>query len=170
MAQAPARRTTPARAPDVWRPFGGDMERLFDRVASGFGLPAFRRMLDIERPPWPESAFSFSAPAVDVTEDDAAYRITAEVPGLEEKDIDVTVMGDTLTVKGEKRYEKDEQDKNRYMSERAYGSFRRAFSLPDGVDRDKIAAQLEKGVLTISLPKTPDTQKQHKKIEVKSVI
>jgi len=170
MAQTPVpvRRTTPARVPDFWQSFHSEMDRLFDRFAGGFGLPAFRRMFDLERPGWPESEFSFPTPAVDVTEDEKAYRITAEVPGLEEKNIDVTVLGDRLTLKGEKRYEKDEEDKNRHMSERAYGSFQRSFALPGGVDRDRIAANLEKGVLTITLPKTPEAQKQQKKIEVKS--
>jgi hypothetical protein len=74
----------------------------------------------------PESSFSFSFPAVDVTEDDQTYKITAEVPGLEEKNIDVTVLGDMLKFKGERRYEKDEEDKNRHVSERAYGSFQRS--------------------------------------------
>ena len=170
MAQTPVevKKAAPARTPDVWQSFRGEMDRLFDRFAGGFGLPAFRRMFDIE-PAWrTESSFSFSAPAVDVTEDDKAYTITAELPGLEEKNIDVAVSGDMLTLKGEKRYEKDEQDKNRYMSERAYGSFQRSFALPDGVDRDKIAADLSKGVLTITLPKTAEAQKPQKKIEVKT--
>lgn len=170
MAQTPVevKKATPARTPDVWQSFRGEMDRLFDRFAGGFGLPAFRRMFDIE-PAWrTESSFSFSAPAVDVTEDDKAYTITAELPGLEEKNIDVAVSGDMLTLKGEKRYEKDEQDKNRYMSERAYGSFQRSFALPDGIDRDKIAADLSKGVLTITLPKTAEAQKPQKKIEVKT--
>lgn len=170
MAQTPVevKKTTPARTPDVWQSFRGEMDRLFDRFAGGFGLPAFRRMFDIE-PAWrTESSFSFSAPAVDVTEDDKAYTITAELPGLEEKNIDVAVSGDMLTLKGEKRYEKDEQDKDRYMSERAYGSFQRSFALPDGVDRDKIVANLAKGVLTITLPKTAEAQKPQKKIEVKT--
>ncbi len=169
MAQTPVevRKTTPARAPDAWQSLRGEMDRLFDRFAGGFGLPAFRRMFDIE-PPWsPESSFSVSAPAVDVTEDDKAYTITAELPGLEQKNIDVTVSGDMLTLKGEKRYAKEEEDKNRYMSERAYGSFQRSFALPDGVDRDKIA-DLSKGVLTITLPKTAEAQKPQKKIEVKT--
>jgi len=170
VAQVPVevKKTTPAPTPDPWQSFRGEMNRLFDRFASGFGLPAFRRMVDFE-PPWRiESAFGFSAPAVDVTEDDKAYNITAELPGLEQKDIDVTLSGDMLTLKGEKHYEKDQQDKNRYMSERAYGTFRRSFVLPDGVDRDKIAASLTKGVLTVTLPKTAETQKQQKKIEVKT--
>ena len=80
-----------------------------------------------------------------MTEDDKAFTITAELPGLEEKNIDVTVSGDMLTIKGEKRYERDESDKNRYMSERAYGSFQRSFALPDGVDRDKIDRQPVEG-------------------------
>lgn len=170
MAQTPVevKKAAPARAPDLLQSFRGEMDRLFDRFAGGFGLPAFRRMFDLDPASRMESAFSFSAPAVDMTEDDKAYKITAELPGLDEKDIDVTVSGDMLTLKGEKRYEKDEQDKNCYMTERAYGSFQRSFVLPDGIDREKIAADLSKGVLTITLPKTPEAQKQQKKIEVKT--
>lgn len=170
MAQTPVevKKATPARTPDVWHSFRSEMDRLFDRFSTGFGLPTFRRMLDVE-PAWSsESSFSFAAPAVDVTEDDKAYKITAELPGIEEKNIEVTVSGDMLTLKGEKRYEKEEKDKNRYMSERAYGSFQRSFLLPEGVDRDKIAADLAKGVLTITLPKTAEAQKPQKKIEVKA--
>jgi HSP20 family protein len=170
MAQPPVEVTkaAPARMPDVWQSFRGEMDRLFDRFAGGFGLPALRRMFDVE-PAWhTESSFSFPAPSVDVTEDDKTYRITAELPGLEEKNIDVTVSGDMLTLKGEKSHEKEEKDKNRHVSERAYGSFQRSFALPDGVDRDKIAADLSKGVLTITLPKTAAAQKPQKKIEVKA--
>jgi HSP20 family protein len=170
MAQTPVevKKTAPARTPDAWQSFRGEMDRLFDRFAGGLGLPAFRRMFDVE-PAWgAESSFSFSAPAVDVTEDDKTYKITAELPGLEEKNIDVTVSGDMLTLKGEKRYEKENKDKNHYMSERAYGSFQRTFVLPDGIERDKIAADLSKGVLTITLPKTVAAQKPQKKIEVKA--
>ena len=163
-APAPA----PAAAPDAWRSFRTEMDRLFDRFAGGFGMPAFRRMFDVE-PAWrAESSFSFAAPAVDVTEDEKTFKITAELPGIEEKNVDVTVSGDMLTLKGEKHYEKEEKNKNHYMSERAYGSFQRAFMLPDGIDRDKIAADLSKGVLTITLPKTAAAQKPQKKIAVKA--
>jgi len=168
MAQTPVevKKATPASTPDVWQSFRGEMDRLFDRFSGGFGLPAFRRMFDVA--PSAGSSFSFSAPAVDVTEDDKAYKITAELPGIEEKNVDVTVSGDMLTLKGEKRYEKEEKDKNRYMSERAYGSFQRSFALPDGVDRDKITADLSKGVLTVTLPKSAEARKSEKKIEVKT--
>jgi len=154
--------------PDVWQSLRGDMDRLFDRFAGGFGLPSFRRVFDVE-PAWrSESSLSLAAPAVDVSEDDKAFKITAELPGLEQKDIDITVSGDMLTLKGEKRYEKEQKEKNRYMSERAYGSFQRSFALPEGVDCNKIAADLSKGVLTVTLPKTEHAQKQQMKIEVKA--
>src|SRR5689334_20569323 len=107
MAQTPVevKKTPPARTlgPDPWQSLRTEMDRVFDRFASGFGFPSLRRMFDIE-PAWrQESAFSFSAPAVDVTEDENAYKITAELPGLSEKDIDVSISGDVLVLKGEKR-------------------------------------------------------------------
>jgi HSP20 family protein len=125
-------------------------------------------MLDMEPGFRPASSFSFSAPAIDMSEDDKAYKISAELPGLDAKDVDLSISGGTLVLKGEKRQEKEEKEKNYYFSERAYGSFQRAFELPSSVDRDKIAADFSKGVLTITLPKTPDAQKQQKKIDVKS--
>ncbi len=103
-----------------------------------------------------------------MSEDEKAYKISAELPGIDAKDIDVSVSGDTLVLKGEKRQEKEEKDKNYHFSERAYGSFQRSFQLPPSVDRDKVAADFSKGVLTITLPKTAEAQKPQKKIEVKS--
>ena len=114
------------------------------------------------------SSFSFSAPAIDMSEDEKAYKISAELPGIDAKDIDVLVSGDMLVLKGEKRREKEEKEKNYHYSERAYGSFQRAFELPASVDRDKIAADFSKGVLTITLPKRAEAQRPTKKIEVKS--
>ena len=161
------KKDNPAPMADPWRSFRAEMDRLFDRFAGGFGMPSFRRLFDVE-PPWrPESSFSFPTPAVEVSEDDKTYKITAELPGLEQKDIEVVVRGDMLMLKGEKRYEKEEKD--RHMSERAYGSFRRSFTLPDTIDRDNIAADLSKGVLTIMLPKAPQAQKAEKKVEIKAV-
>ena len=80
----------------------------------------------------------------------------------------MSVSGDTLVLKGEKRQEQEQKDKNYHFSERSYGSFQRAFQLPSSVDRDRVAADFEKGVLTITLPKTADARKPQKKIEVKS--
>jgi len=160
--------TRPAQA-DPWQSFRSEMDRLFDRFSMGFGFPALRRMLDVE-PAWRyETSISALTPAVDITEDDKAYKITAELPGMSDKDLGVTLSGDMLLIKGEKRQEREEKDKNRYISERSYGSFQRGFSLPEGVDPDKISAEFSKGVLTLTLPKTAEAQKQQKKIEVKAV-
>jgi len=168
MANTPVevKKDAPARTPDLWQSFHDEMDRLFDRFAGGFGMPSLRRWFNTE-PAWNyESSFSFPSPAVDVTEDDKGYKITAELAGLEEKDVNVTVTGGMLTIKGEKSYEKDEKNKNRHVSERAYGSFQRSFALPEGVDADKISADMAKGVLTVTLPKTAQAAKQQK-IEVK---
>ena len=169
MADVPVevKKTAPAQpnVPDVWNSFRGEMDRLFDR----FGFPSLRRMFDIE-PSWRSaSPFNFSAPAIDMSEDEKVYKISAELPGIDAKDIDVSVSGDTLVLRGEKRQAKEEKDKNYHFSERAYGSFQRSFQLPSTVDRDKVAADFSKGVLTITLPKTAEAQKPQKKIEVKSV-
>lgn len=158
---------TPAEVSHPWRSFQQEMNRLFDRF-SGFGLPSFGRRFESE-PGWAyESSFSFPVPAVDVTEGDKDFKVTAELPGLEEKDIDVKVSNHTLTIKGKKSYEKDETNKDHHVSERAYGSFQRSFTLPEAVDADKITAALAKGVLTVTLPKTAGAQKPAKKIEVKA--
>jgi HSP20 family protein len=168
MAEVPVevKKASPAQTnvPDVWHSFRGEMDRLFDR----FGFPSLRRMFDVE-PSWrAASSFSFSAPAIDMSEDEKAYKISAELPGIDAKDIDVSVSGDTLLLRGEKRQEKQEKDKNYHFSERAYGSFQRSFQLPPSVDRDRVAADFSKGVLTITLPKTAEAQKPQKKIEIKS--
>jgi HSP20 family protein len=168
MASTPVevKKGVPARTPDLWQSFHDEMDRVFDRFAGGFGAPALRRWFNTN-PAWNyEGSFSFPSPAVDVTEDDKAYKVAAELPGLEEKDVEVTVAGGMLTIKGEKSYEKDEKNKNRHVSERAYGSFQRSFALPDGVEADKISAAMAKGVLTVTLPKTAQAAKQQK-IEVK---
>ena len=154
--------------PDVWRSFRNELDRFFDRFDGGFQLPSMRRMFDLE-PFWrSEASFGINALAVDVTEDDKAYKVTAELPGLDEKNIEVMLAGNQLVLKGEKRQEKEEKDKDYYLSERSFGSFQRSFRLPDGIDQDKTAATFAKGVLTVTIPKTAEAQKQQKKIEVKA--
>ena len=116
----------------------------------------------------PRSSCSFSVPAIDMSEDERVYKISAELPGIDAKDIDVSVSGDTPILEGENRQEKEDKDKNYHFSERAYGSFQRSFQLPSSVDRDEVAANLSKGVATITLSKTAPAQKPQKKIEIKS--
>lgn len=151
-----------AALPDAWRNLRTEMDRLFD----GWHLPAWRSAFT---PVSLFPAFGAGYPAVDVAEDDNSFKITAELPGLNEKEVELAVSGEMLTLKGEKHQEKEEKKKNYYLSERSYGSFERSFALPQSVDRDKINAIFTNGVLTIQLPKTATAQKQEeKKITIKA--
>ena len=101
-------------------------------------------------------------------ETDKGYEITAELPGLDEKNIDVKFADGILTIKGEKQEDKEEKKKDYYLHERSFGSFHRALQVPAGVDSDRIEATFRKGVLTVTLPKTVEAQKAEKKITVKA--
>lgn len=105
-------------------------------------------------------------PSMDVTETDKEIEITAELPGLEEKDVQINVADNLLTIRGEKTAEKKEKDKNYRLVERSYGSFERTLELPDGINADAIKASITKGVLTVTVPKPAPAQV--KKIEVKA--
>lgn len=107
-------------------------------------------------------------PRVDVSESDQAYDIAMELPGMTDKDIELTLSDDSLTVKGEKKEEREEKKKNYHLTERSYGSFQRTFRVPSGVDHNKVAASCTKGVLNISLPKTEDAKKKKRSITVKA--
>lgn len=113
---------------------------------------------DVERPP--ALALPAFSPKVDVKETDGEVRITAELPGVDEKDVEVSVSGDLLTIKGEKKEEKEEKGEERYHFERTYGAFRRSLALPCEVNGDKATATYTKGVLTIVLPKVADAKKK----------
>ncbi len=115
-----------------------------------------------------ENRTRFAAPAVDFTDTEKAYEITAELPGIDEKNVDVKVANGVLTIKGEKQEDKEEKKKDYYLRERNFGSFERSFQVPDGVDTDKIDASFKKGVLTVTLPKKPEALKGAKKIDVKT--
>ena len=110
---------------------------------------------------------SSALPAVDVAENDKSYVITAELPGVPEKDVEVSVSDDMLVIKGEKRHENEEKGENHYFSERSYGSFRRMFSLPRETDAAKIEAHFKNGVLSVTIPKT-EAKQESRKVEVKA--
>jgi len=157
-------------APQVWRPFENlrhEVERLFDDFDRGVWRSPFSRSLFAGEPFWRRELARGDTPAVDITETDKAYEVTAELPGMDEKNIDVKLTNGNLTIKGEKQEEKEEKKKDYYLKERTFGSFERSFPLPEGVDKDKIEASFKKGVLTVTLPKTPEAQKPEKKITVK---
>lgn len=105
---------------------------------------------------------------LDVTEDDKAFTVKVDLPGMDEKNVDVTLSERVLTVRGTKEEDKEAKDKDYYRRERAYGSFRRSIEIPAAVDASKIEASFNKGVLTVSLPKTREAQNKIKHIEVKA--
>lgn len=161
----------PAPAMEAWQPFDTlrrEVEQLFDDFGQNFfRLPARRSLFGFE-PLWRREAVWETAPAVDVAESEKAYEITAELPGMDEKNVEVKVVNGNLTIKGQKQEEEEEKKKDYYLHERRFGSFERSFELPEGVDADKIEASFKKGVLTVTLPKKPEAQKPAKKIEVKA--
>ena len=129
-----------------------EMNRLFEDFWRGFdgGLPSVGRA-----GVWPH---------VEVAETDEVFQVTAEIPGLSENDVEVLVTNDALTLKGEKKSETD--DKNRQFSERFYGRFERRIPLAEGVDRDKVTATFKNGVLAVTLPKIPDAIGNLKRIPI----
>jgi HSP20 family protein len=105
-------------------------------------------------------------PKFDISESDKAIDLSAELPGIEEKDIDISVEKNILSIAGEKRFEEEKKEKNYHLTERSYGSFRRSFSLPDGIAVDKIEAKFNNGVLTMHLPKTEAAKKKVTKVKI----
>ena len=105
-------------------------------------------------------------PAVDIYEDDKKVVLKLEVPGIEEKDLDVTVENNTLTVKGERKFEKEEKEENFHRIERRYGSFYRAFTLPSTVDTENVNASYAAGILKLELNKKPEAQPKQIKVNV----
>ena len=110
-----------------------------------------------------------TAPKIDIVESKDAIDLTAELPGVEEKDVDVTLADGMLTIRGEKKTERDERDKDKnwHVVERSYGSFSRAIPLPFDPDPGKVEAKFDKGVLHIHLPKPAEMAKKQQKIEIK---
>ena len=133
-----------------------EIDRLFEDFTSGFPtMPSFA-----------SGNGGSLMPSTDVTETDKEIEITAELPGLEDKDVQINLSDNLLTIRGEKNAGKEEKDKNYRLVERSYGAFERTIALPEGVKGDDIKATIAKGVLTVKVPKPAPAQA--KKIEVKS--
>ncbi len=134
-----------------WEPFRevSRLRREMDRLWEDFFGPGPRAPR-----PWAEEW----APAVDVAETPDKLTVKAEVPGIDPKNIDISLVGDVLTIKGEKKSEREETKENYHLVERSYGSFSRAIRLPAAVNADKIEARYEKGVLSITCPKKEEVK------------
>lgn len=162
---------TPSTSERRWEPLIDLREgvgHLFDEFQEGWPFGAFGRH---RKPPSFGSGLTFSVriPAVDVVDKEKEVELKAELPGMDENDIEVQLSDRLLTISGEKKEEREEGEKegNYYLSERRYGSFKRSLSIPKGVDLEKVEASFSKGVLTVTLPKTPEAQESTRKIEVK---
>ena len=145
-----------ARADNPFVSLQNEIDRLFDDFTRGF--PSL--------PSWGNGGAAAMLPTMDVAETDKDIEITAELPGLEEKDVQINVSDNVLTIRGEKKAEKEQKEKNYRMVERSYGAFERSLELPEGVNADSIKATIDKGVLKVVVPKPAPAQV--KKIEVKS--
>lgn len=141
-----------ARTYDPFTSLQREVERVFEDFARGF--PAFAA---------PTTELT---PKMDASETDKEFELTFELPGLEEKDVDINVADNVLTVRGEKKAEKEQKDKNYRTVERSYGSFVRSVELPDGIDPDAIKATITKGVLKVTVPKPAPAVT--KKVEIKA--
>jgi HSP20 family protein len=139
--------------------FQREMNRLFDDFFKGFGLRPFAEEM--------ETLGAFS-PQVNMTENDKFIQVSAELPGLDDKDIEISLSKDSLTIKGEKKEETEHKDKEAYYMERSFGSFTRVLPIPKDVDTEKAEASFKKGVLTITMPKLEKGKQAHKKIRIKS--
>jgi HSP20 family protein len=115
-----------------------------------------------------EAAWLTESPSFEVSETEDEFRVQAELPGMDESDIEVNLEGSELTIRGEKRREHDEKRRDYHLSEMSYGQFSRTFTLPEGVDRDKAKAQFKKGVLTLTMPKTEQVKAQRKRIAIEA--
>jgi HSP20 family protein len=165
-------RGVPSVFEEAWHPFMSlrrEMDRVFEDFVSRFGTFPFRRSgFELEPFRRIESMFRPSVPAMDFVEQDKEYVVSAELPGLDEKNLEVKLSGDVLTIRGEKKEEREEERPTYRLSERRYGSFQRSVQLPADVDAEKIDARFVKGVLTVTLPKSEEAMKKQRNVEVKA--
>ena len=151
----------PSRYQDPFQSFRTEIDRLFDSVLGGGGFPSLTSF----RQGFP--AAQGLTPTLDVKENEKEIVVKADLPGLDEKDINLTIHNGVLSLRGEKKSEHTDERDNYHVMERSYGSFQRSIRLPDTIDEDKVEARFDKGVLTVTLPKRLEMVSAQKKIEIK---
>ena len=142
-----------------------EIDRLFSDVFRGFGRSPFA----FDRRLFSPKEDGMLKPTLDLSADDREYTVTVEIPGVDEKDVKLEIANNVLTIKGEKKQEKEEKEKNFYRVERSYGAFQRILSLPEDADQDDVRATFKKGVLTVTMSRKQMPKSSIKQIEVKSV-
>lgn len=141
----------------------GEFDRMFDSLSRGFFVTPFDGGLMTGAR---ERGRGLGLPKTDVSETDASFRMSVELPGLDEKNVEIAVSDGVLTVRGRKESERKEEKENYHLTEREFGSFERSMRLPPSVDPEKIAASFDRGVLTIEMPKSAAARKAARKIPV----
>jgi HSP20 family protein len=160
MRGSQSKRHLPAMRHEGGSPFMAlqhEMNRLFDRF--------FGREME---PFYGEEWFPTAYPQLDVKETDKDVKVSVELPGMDEKDIQISMTGNSLTIKGEKKEEKEEKEANYIRTERRYGMFNRVVQLPEGIDSNKASAYFKNGLLEIEIPKSEKEAAQKKKIDIKT--
>jgi HSP20 family protein len=152
------RRNVPVRQEED-NPFYS-LQRSINQVFDNFLFEGFGRS--------PFSLLTSFSPRLDVSETDKEFHITAELPGMDEKDVEISLSDNFLTLKGEKKDENQQKRKDYYRMERSYGMFERTIPIPEGIDSNKVEASFKKGLLTVTLPKTAEYQKERKRIPIKA--
>jgi len=152
---------SPRHGSDPFLALHREMNRLFDEAFRGFGLP--------EGGAGSEAiAFGVAVPRIDVSETDQDLKVFAELPGVDQNDVEITLSDDVLTIRGEKKVAHENQQQNYHVMERSYGSFARSIRLPFTVNPDQVQATFKDGVLSVALPKPAETQQKERRIQISS--
>ncbi len=151
--------TAPQRAPDIFGVMRGEMDRLFERFEHG--LPRWPALL--ARP----NGHDWMVPELDVRDNGKQLMVEMDLPGVEEKDVTVTLTSGVMTIKGDKKSESEEKQDSYYLAERSYGAFERSVRLLDSIDEATLEAHFDKGVLKVIAQKRPESVKAERKIEIK---
>ena len=162
------RKETPPATVEGWPSMASlknEIDRLFDDFSAGFSRQPLARRVQSLIPSVADWALQ---PATELVECEGEYRITAELPGMAAKDIDIKLTDGTITLRGEKSEEKKHEKEDYLVSERRYGKFQRTLSLPSGIDADNVSADFANGILTVTLPKSAEAKQKERKVEVKT--
>jgi len=163
--QTPEKVTPPSSPVTHFMGLRDDFDHFFDNMMLS---PFARRLVELD--PFRRHGLMAGGmmPRMDVVERDTNFELTAELPGVQEGDIDISVGEGCLTIRGEKKAESEDKTGNRYLSERSWGSFTRSFTLPETADQEHVSAAFDKGVLTLTIPKMAKAAPLRRKIDVKT--
>jgi HSP20 family protein len=158
------RQDTQTQYADPFTQIRQEIDKVFDSAFKGLGFPTigFGRELS------PMAQTDWLKPTLDIGASEKEYTISVELPGVDEKEVQLELINDTLKVKGEKKQQKEEKEKNYYRMERAYGSFQRVLSLPEDADQEKINAVYKNGIMEITIPRKAAPKTEAKQIEIKT--